>query len=91
MIHAYSELYLERAKSVMAHMFDYAVHGLKISINDFFELFLVSSVCEKFERGDAFVIAGKSGIELALEVANQNECFVNCEDVWESMHRSPEF
>ena len=91
MIHAYSELYLERAKSVMAHMFDYAVHGLKININDFFELFLVSSVCQKIERGDAFTIAGKSGVELALEVANLEDAPRDPEDVWETMHRSPEF
>lgn len=91
MIHAYSELYLERAKSVMAHMFDYAVHGLRIDITDFFELFLVSSVCQKIERGDAFTIAGKSGVELALEVAHLEEDPMNPEDVWGTMHRSPEF
>lgn len=47
-------------------MFDYAVYGLGYSINDFFEMFLVSSFCEKFERGDAFTIAGKLGVEWAL-------------------------
>ena len=31
MIHAYSELYLECARRAMAHMFDYAVHGLGYS------------------------------------------------------------
>ena len=41
MIHAYDELYLERARSVMAHMLDYAVHGLGYELEDFFKLFLV--------------------------------------------------
>ena len=34
MIHAYDELYLERARSVMAHMLDYAVHGLGYELKD---------------------------------------------------------
>ena len=29
MIHAYDEIYLERARFVMANMFDYAVHVLE--------------------------------------------------------------
>lgn len=91
MLHAYSELYLECARSVMAHMFDYAVHGLGYKMNTFFEAFLVSPVCDKFERGDAFTIAGKSGIELALEVAQLNECPIEPEEVMMSMHRTPEF
>ncbi len=91
MIHAYSELYLECARRAMAHMFDYAVHGLGYNMRDFFELFLVSSVCEKFERGDAFTVAGKSGVELALDVANLDICPIEPEDVWTTMHRTPEF
>lgn len=89
MIHAYDEIYLERARSVMAHMFDYAVHGLGYDISAFFELFLVSSICEKFERGDAFVIAGKSGVELAYEVTGTIE--EENKDVMLTMHRTPEF
>ena len=91
MIHAYSELYLECARSVMAHMFDYAVHGIGYNMKDFFEIFLVSPICEKIERGDAFTIAGKSGVELALEVAQLNECPVEPEEVFLLMHRTPEF
>lgn len=91
MIHAYSELYLECARSAMAHMFDYAVFGLGYKINEFFELFLVSPICEKIERGDAFTVAGKSGVELALEVAQMNECPVEPEEVMPMMHRTPEF
>lgn len=91
MIHAYNEVYLERARSVMAHMFDYAAYGLGYDINDFFERFLVSSICEKFERGDAFVIAGKSGVELAYEVTRKTETGEALEDIMATMHRTPEF
>ena len=90
MMHAYNELYLERARSVMAHMFDFAVYGLGYSVSDFFERFLVSPICERFERGDAFVIAGKSGVELALEVVGDENRALSGE-MTITMHRSPEF
>jgi hypothetical protein len=60
-------------------------------MKDFFEFFLVSPICEKIERGDAFTIAGKSGVELAIEVAQLNECPVEPEEVFLLMHRTPEF
>jgi len=91
MMRAYNENYLERARSVMAHMFDYAVRGLGYSLKDFFEAFLVSPICIKFERGDATVIAGKSGVELAQEVTGQWEYNEDIEERMSSMHRSPEF
>ena len=90
MIHAYDELYLERARSVMAQMFEYAVYGLGYKLEDFFQQFLVSDICPKFERGQATVIAGKSGTELVLEI-------IDCEIPEAStrevviMHRSPEY
>lgn len=106
MMHAYNEIYLERARSVMAHMFDFAVHGLGYQICDFFECFLVSPVCAKFERGDASVIAGKSGVELTYEVIGDSSDIdadievdievdvdgnVAAEAVLVTMYRSPEF
>lgn len=91
MIHAYDEIYLERARGIMAHMLDYAVHGLGYELEDFFEQFLISEVCPKFERGQASVIAGKSGTELVLEIV---ECEPSEDDKREEivlMHRSPEY
>ena len=91
MIHAYDELYLERARSVMAHMMDYAVNGLGYELEEFFKQFLVSEICPKFERGQASVIAGKSGTELVLEIME----LIPTEDDPRSeivlMHRSPEY
>lgn len=91
MIHAYDELYLERARSVMAHMLDYAVHGLGYELEDFFEQFLVSSVCPKFERGQASVIAGKSGTELVLEIIEHEPTEDDPREEIVLMHRSPEY
>lgn len=72
-------------------MFDYAVQGQGYDISDFFERFLISQVCAKFERGDVGVIAGKSGVELAYEVTGVSEGAMNPEDVMATMHRSKEF
>lgn len=80
MIHAYDEIYLERARTVMAHMLDYAVHVLGYGVEEFFKEFLVSDICSKFERGQASVIAGKSGTELALEIMDGE---LMCEEQWE--------
>ena len=90
MIHAYDELYLERARYVMAHMLDFAVHGMRYELKEFFEEFLVSEVCAKFERGQASVIAGKSGTELALEII-KCEPTEDARDESALLHRSPEY
>ena len=91
MIRAYDELYLERARSVMAHMLDYAVHGLGYGLKEFFERFLVSDICHKFERGQASVIAGKSGTELVLEITNREQTEDDSRREYVLMHRSPEY
>lgn len=91
MIHAYDELYLERARNVMAHMLDYAVYGLGYSLQDFFEQFLVSDVCSKFERGQASVIAGKSGTELVYEIMEREPSEEGERNEIVLMHRSPEY
>jgi len=91
MIHAYDELYLERARSVMAHMLDYAVHGLGYELEDFFKQFLVSEICPKFERGQASVIAGKSGTELVLEIIEREPTEDDAREEIVLMHRSPEY
>ena len=91
MIHAYDELYLERARNVMAHMLDYAVYGLGYRLQDFFEKFLVSDVCSKFERGQASVIAGKSGTELVHEIIKHDPSDMDEGNEVVLMHRSPEY
>lgn len=91
MIHAYDEIYLERARSVMAHMLDCAVYNLEYSLEDFFAHFLVSDLCAKFERGDASVIAGKSGVEIAYEVLNIDLSGDGTKEEYVIMHRSPEY
>ena len=55
----------------MGEAFDYAVNTCGISCNDFVKLFLASSVCKRMENGEPAYIAGKSGIEIVIEVVSQ--------------------
>ena len=68
MIHAYREIYLSNAQSVLGDAFDYAVNVCKIPGNDFVNLFVVSSISKRMERGEPALLSGKSGIEIAIDV-----------------------
>lgn len=70
MIHAYDKVYLAKAQNNLAAMLDFAVYDLKEDMTSFYQKFLHSAVCSQFESGDPSVIAGKSGVELALLVLN---------------------
>lgn len=69
MIHAYDKVYLEKARTSLARMLDFAVYDLKYDIEDFFVMFISSGIAARFEKGDFQIIAGKSGVELAYDVA----------------------
>ena len=51
MIHAYQEIYLSKAQSVLGDAFDYAVNTCGISGADFVKLFTVSAVSKRMENG----------------------------------------
>lgn len=72
-MHAYDKLYLEKARTALGRMLDFAVYDLKYELARFFELFIVSGVAERFEQGDFTILAGKSGIELAYLVLDETE------------------
>lgn len=69
MIHAYDKTYLSKAQSNLGSMLDFAVYDLKENLSGFYKKFLLSEISVRFERGESSVIAGKSGVELALEIA----------------------
>ena len=73
MTNAYDRTYLERARISLGRMLDYAVYDLKYDLAVFWELFLSSSVSKRFERGEVSVLAGKSGVELALMVSGRDQ------------------
>ena len=68
MTHAYQEIYLSKAQAVLGDAFDYAVNTCNMSGSDFTKLFTASSVSKRMENGEPAYLAGKSGIEIVLEV-----------------------
>ena len=73
MICAYDKTYLEKARTALGRMFDFAVYDLKYNLDYFYDLFLQSNISKRFEKGDFTVLVGKSGVELAYEVLEQTE------------------
>lgn len=65
---AYDKNYLEKARTTLGRMLDFAVYDLKLDIKEFFDRFIISGIASDFEHGDSKTIAGKSGVELAYEV-----------------------
>lgn len=68
MTHAYHEIYLSNAQSALGTAFDYAINACNIPGNDFIKLFVASSVSKRMERGEPACLAGKSGIELTMDI-----------------------
>ena len=52
MIHAYDKVYLEKARTALGRMLDFAVYDLKYEIGDFWGLFLASGIAKRFGEGD---------------------------------------
>ena len=71
---AYDATYLGTARVVLARMLDYAVNVLGYRLACFWALFLASDVSRLFAHGDASVVAGHSGIELARLVVREAGC-----------------
>lgn len=88
MIHAYDKNYLSKAQSSLASMLDFAIYDLNIPLEKFYQSFLESTVSKQFESGESSVIAGKSGVELALEVIGDEKL---AEEYRPAANRSPEY
>lgn len=68
MTHAYDKIYLEDAMNNMGDLFDYVANDCKMDKDQFLGLFINSGFADAFGRGEARVIVGLSGAELAQEV-----------------------
>ena len=71
MMHAYDKVYLDKARTALGRMLDFAVYDLGYEITRFFDLFLGSGVAARFEEGDFTLLVGMSGVELAYHVLEQ--------------------
>lgn len=67
-MYAYDKIYLEKARTALGRMLDYAVYDCGFELKKFYKFFLQSSLSKQFESGNPSVIAGKSGVEIAREV-----------------------
>ena len=66
--HAYSQLYLSKASRAVGNMLHDAVLEFGMDGTDFLKRFIQSDVAVQIENGNPKYIAGKSGLELFLEV-----------------------
>ncbi len=67
-IHAYSQIYLSKSSRAIGNMLHDAVLEFGMDGTDFLKRFIQSEVAEQIENGNPKYIAGKSGLELFLEV-----------------------
>ena len=87
--HAYSQLYLSKASRAVGNMLHDAVVGFGMDGEDFLKRFIQSDVAEEIESGNPKYIAGKSGLELFLEVMEKTTGKAYDTELIESYERSP--
>lgn len=68
MAHAYNQLYLAKTSRSIGNMLHDAVYEFGMDGADFLNGFIQSGVAEQIENGNPKYIAGKSGLELFIEV-----------------------
>ena len=91
MTHAYEQLYLGKASRAIGNMLHDAVVEFGIDGTDFLEYFIQSDVAKQFEDGNPKYIAGKSGLELFLEVMEKTTGKTYNIDSIKSYDRSPAY
>ena len=68
---AYNDIYLERARDILAVMFDYAINTLGFNNNEYFQIFSGSEAARQFECGNPSYVSGISGLELTHVVLDE--------------------
>ena len=89
MTHAYSPLYLSKSSRAVGNMLHDAVMEFQMDGTDFLKRFIQSDVAEQIESGNPKYIAGKSGLELFLEVMEKTTGKTYNAELIESYDRSP--
>ena len=88
MTHAYDPLYLAKASRAVGNMLHDAVYAFGADGSEFLQKFIQSDVAEQFENGNPKYLAGKSGLELFLEVTEKTAGEKPSADIVESFDRS---
>lgn len=89
MTHAYSQLYLSKSSRAVGNMLHAAVCEFGMDGDDFLKRFIQSDVAEEIENGNPKYIAGKSGLELFLEIMEKTTGEAQDAELVESYERSP--
>lgn len=89
MTHAYSPLYLSKSSRAVGNMLHDAVVEFQMDGTDFLNRFIQSDVATQIESGNPKYIAGKSGLELFLEVMEKTTGNSYNAELIESYDRSP--
>lgn len=71
MTRAFDSAYLDDARETLGGAFEYVTLDLGWDLTAFHALFVGSSLARSFERGEARVVSGMSGAELALRVLRE--------------------
>lgn len=91
MMHAYQEIYLSKAQSVLGDTFDYAINVCDIPGDDFMKLFIASSVSKRMENGEPAYLVGKSGMETARDIVVETKGTELHIELHEHFERSKEY
>ena len=91
MIYAYDKSYLDKARTALGRMLDFAVYELGYELEKYWELFVTSEISSYFERGDFTVLVGRSGTELAYDVLSESGLEVKRITPRFKPDRSPEY
>lgn len=89
MTHTYSPLYLSKSSRAVGNMLHDAVVEFGMDGTDFLNRFIQSDVATQIESGNPKYIAGKSGLELFLEVMEKTTGNSYNVELIESYDRSP--
>ena len=91
MMHAYQEIYLSKAQSVLGDTFNYAINVYDIPGDDFIKLFIASSVSKRMENGEPAYLVGKSGMETARDIVVETKGTELHIELHEHFERSKEY
>lgn len=91
MIRAYDKIYLDKARTVLARMLDFAVWELGYEIDEFFAMFIKTGLAKRFGEGDFTLLVGMSGVELAYKVLEMSNIDVKRIKVVYASERSKEY
>jgi DNA-binding transcriptional regulator YiaG len=90
MIHAYHEIYLNKAMSNLGEMFDFAINDFGLDRKDYAEMFAASSICRRLENGEPKYLVGMSGTELALDIIEETTGVVSVGTIDDQYDRTPD-